>query len=586
MYGNSISGNSHIIKYWVNHMIKRLFRNKWYIIGILLLIIIEPSVTSWLYLWLEKMYNSVTIGSLRIEIIRLILIGVSMWMAKRLLMYTISVIKARFICNIKQDLKHDIFLNLFQLQTGSLADIAASGEYISVFANDIVIIEQRYFANIISLISQAISIVILGSTFFSMNSTLAGLMLIFNLIVLFVPLFFAKRLNAASARYSSNLSKFTQKLKEFISAYSTIKNYSTEATIVDRFEEDNRNTENSKFGYDCALSLADSIGSLLAWFSRIMIIGTGLVMVARGEILLGTVISAQAFSEELATPLQGFIENVNSIKSVKYIVKKVEKLMAREELTINALQKTSNKFDNDKVEIEFQNLTINANDNNIVKEFSFKFQHGRKYLIIGKNGAGKSSLFKMLKRHFREYEGSILINGIELKSIPNEELSCLVSYLTENVAMFSGTVEENILFGRKVSSQMYREALNSAHVELDSHRHISENGANVSSGEQRRIEIARSLISPATVIVFDEVVSTLDIETAYDIEEAALNFDDKTVVFISHNFSGKLIRRYDEILIMKEGNLVDHGNYDDLLERSEDFRRICNIKFGQEFLQA
>ena len=111
-------------------------------------------------------------------------------------------------------------------------------------------------------------------------------------------------------------------------------------------------------------------------------------------------------------------------------------------------------------------------------------------------------------------------------------------------------------------------------------RDINDDGRNISSGEQRRIEIARSLLSSVKVIVFDEVVSTLDIETAYEIEKMALGLRDKTVIFISHNFSGKLIREYDEILVIQDGLLLDHGPFDKLIESCDYFKRVCQIKFG------
>ena len=98
-------------------------------------------------------------------------------------------------------------------------------------------------------------------------------------------------------------------------------------------------------------------------------------------------------------------------------------------------------------------------------------------------------------------------------------------------------------------------------IKLDLERIINDEGRNISSGEQRRIEIARSLLSSVRMIIFDEVVSTLDIETAYEIEKMALNFKDETVVFISHNFSGKLIREYDDILVMQAGQLLTHGTF-------------------------
>lgn len=561
-------------------MIKRLFQYKWYILIIFVLIIVEPTVTSWMVLWVQKMYNNVTIGTPRIDILKLILIGILVWVAKRLLFFTISVVKSRFICNVKQDLKQDVFASALGLNTANISQIATSGEYISAFTNDITIIEQRFFSNVISVISQFFSIIILGSTFFSMNRKLAALMFLFSIIVVFVPPIFAKRLNDSNLIYSKNLSKFTQKLKEYLQAYSTIKNYSIEKIILRKFYAINSKVEDSKFEYDCSLSLADSIGSLLTRFTTVMIIGAGLIMVSTGEILVGTVIAAQAFSDELASPLQGIIENINSIKSVKSIISRIKDLTSEEKID-NSEPNVGTLFaDKDELNIKFCNLTITFDEKNIVDNFSFNFKQGGKYLIIGKNGSGKSSIFKALKKRFKNYKGQILINGTELRDVSNSELSDLISYLNESVSIFSGSIEDNITFWRTVSKERYSNAIKDAHIELDSQRIIGEDGFNISSGEQRRIEIARSLISPAKLMVFDEVVSTLDIETAYDIERMALDYTDKTVVFISHNFSGKLIKEYDEILVMKDGCLVAHGAYDELIKSNDYFRKICDIKFG------
>ena len=561
-------------------MIKRLFQYKWYILIIFVLIIVEPTVTSWMVLWVQKMYNNVTIGTPRIDILKLILIGILVWVAKRLLFFTISVVKSRFICNVKQDLKQDVFASALGLNTANISQIATSGEYISAFTNDITIIEQRFFSNVISVISQFFSIIILGSTFFSMNRKLAALMFLFSIIVVFVPPVFAKRLNDSNLIYSKNLSKFTQKLKEYLQAYSTIKNYSIEKIILRKFDAINSKVEDSKFEYDCSLSLADSIGSLLTRFTTVMIIGAGLIMVSTGEILVGTVIAAQAFSDELASPLQGIIENINSIKSVKSIISRIKDLTSEEKID-NSESNVGTLFaDKDELNIKFCNLTITFDEKKIVDNFSFNFKQGGKYLIIGKNGSGKSSIFKALKKRFKNYKGQILINGTELRDVSNSELSDLISYLNESVSIFSGSIEDNITFWRTVSKERYSNANKDAHIELDSQRVIGEDGFNISSGEQRRIEIARSLISPAKLMVFDEVVSTLDIETAYDIERMALDYTDKTVVFISHNFSGKLIKEYDEILVMKDGCLVAHGAYDELIKSNDYFRKICDIKFG------
>lgn len=231
-------------------------------------------------------------------------------------------------------------------------------------------------------------------------------------------------------------------------------------------------------------------------------------------------------------------------------------------------------------DVLFDNFGLTIGGKEIIRSFTFLFETGKKYLIVGLNGSGKSTLFKALKKWYGAFADNIKINGKSVSNISNEELSKCISYLNENVSLFSGSVRDNITLFREYSPDVFSRAVDDAQVNLDLDRVVNDEGRNISSGEQRRIEIARSLLSSVKMIVFDEVVSTLDIETAYEIEKMALDFKDKTVVFISHNFSGKLIRNYDDILVVQNGSLLTHGTYNELINSCDYFRRICEIKFG------
>lgn len=562
-------------------MTRFILKHKWYVAVIMTLLIVEPSITSWLVFFLQKIYNSVTVGTTKIEIFRMITIALIVWTLKRLMVFGIGVIKSRFICDIKQDVKHDLFQGMLNLNTADISGIAASGEYISIFTNDISIIEQRFFSNLIGLLNQIFSLLILGGSFLALDRSLAGMVLLFGVIVMFVPPIFSRHLGQKNLTYSNSLSKFTQKLKEFVAAYSTIKNYAVEGVIVEKFDERNVDTENAKFEADYALSLADSVGSLLAWFMRVVVLGAGLIRIARGEMLLGTVMAAVSFTEEMAYPLQNIVENVNSIRSVKAIAQKINNLCKSSEVGVVPVQEATCQMPQgmENLDICFEDVQINADGKTIIEDFTFTFEQGKKYLVIGKNGSGKSTLFKALKKRFQDCQGSISVGGKRLAGLSNEELSRLVSYMSENVAIFSGTVLENISLFRDYSETEFMKAISEAQINLDISRVVGEDGTNISSGEQRRIEIARSLLKSAQIMVFDEVVSTLDIETAYEIEKMALEFE-QTVIFVSHNFSGKLIQQYDKILVMDNGKLVACGSYAQLMQSSTYFRRICEIKFG------
>ena len=566
-------------------MIKYLLKQKWYIGLILVLIIAEPTINSVLNFWLQGLFNTAEPGANKIVLLRLLTIGFLLWILKRLLSYASGLLKARFICNAKQDVKHKMFISLLGLETSNIAETASSGEYLSLFVNDINLIEQRFSNQMVSLISSVLSIVILGSSFIALNAKLAAAILLFGIVAMFVPVFFSKNLNEKNLKYSNMISKFTQKTKEFFTAYPTIKNYSIENEIIDKFNGINAESEDTKFEAEAALTLANNVGALLSWFMQFIGVGFGLMLVVKGEILVGTVIAAQSFASDLGLPLQNVIISINSIRSTKEIVKKVETIAdSQVNRSVNAKFNESQNINAvtlpETIDVFFEDLSLTLGGKTIIDHFSFKFENGKKYLIVGLNGSGKSSLFRALKKWFHNCTGTIRINETNIDSLSNSTLSTVVSYLNENVSLFSGSVKDNVSLFTDYSPVSFQKAIQAAQVRLDLEREINDEGRNISSGEQRRIEIARSLLRSARFLIFDEVVSTLDIETAYEIEKLALDFSDKTVVFISHNFSGKLIREYDEILVMDSGRLVAHGKYEELINTCDYFRRICEIKFG------
>lgn len=566
-------------------MLKLLFKHKWYFVAVIVLMILEPFVNSILNFWLQNLFNSATVGAEKLFILRLLTKGFLLWMLKRMISYSMVVIRDRYICNIKQDVKHGMFRKLFSVSTSNISRNSSSGEFMSMFTNDIMLLEQRYLNQIMGLISSIFSIAILGYSFVVLNPKLAVAIIGFGVLSMFVPLVFSKNLNQKNMRYSKEISAFTQKLKEYIIAFPTIRNYSVETEIEQKFELLNDGVEDAKFEADSSISLANNVGQLLAWFMQFIGVGLGLMLVLKGEIMVGTVIAAQSFANDIAMPIQNMLISINSIRSVKSLVKKLENLA--EENEINEAEDISEtpKSEADREfadrSIVFDDVSLRLDSKTIIDNFSFEFEYGKKYLIVGINGSGKSSVFKLLKKWYKSYTGTITVNGINIKKYSNSELSRIVSYLNENVSLFSGSVRDNILLYRNRDESSLHKAVEDSHIELSLNKVIADEGRNVSSGEQRRIEIARALLSNASVLIFDEVVSTLDIETAYKIEKAALDFKNKTVIFISHNFSGKLIKDYDEIIVMDSGRIIAHGHYSDIIKECEYFKRICNIKFGE-----
>ena len=568
-------------------MLKFLLKYKGFIIIMAAIIIGIPVLDSLMSFWLQKLFNMVEPGANLLFIYRTLIAGFLVWIFKKILYYILALLRERVICNAKHDVKHNMFVSLMHLNTSNISQVASSGEYISIFTNDISLLETRFYGATISLVSDICSILILGSSFIILNPKLGASVIIFGICTMIVPVIFSKKLNSTSLAYSNKISRFTQKIKEYVIAYPTIKNYSIEHTIGEKFDDVSMDTEDSKFEAENQLVLANNVGSMLSWFMQFFAIGLGVLLVVHGEVLLGTVIAAKQFASDLADPLQNVIYDVNAIRSVKDVVKRLEKLSRideteqQQENQLVVAEKASELNIEDKCDIMFKDVSLYLGENRLIDHFSFKFETGKKYLMVGLNGAGKSSVFKTLKKWYGSFPGTIFVNETDIGDIDNNSLSHIVSYMNENVCFFSGSVRDNITLFRECNDGFLNQAVADAQVRLDLDREIKGDGTNISSGEQRRIEIARSLLSSVKVLIFDEVVSTLDIETAYEIEKLALEFKDKTVIFISHNFSGKLMQEYDEILVMDNGALLAHGPYEELLDKCEYFRKICEIKFGQ-----
>lgn len=558
-------------------MLRYFANQKWVVLFFIVLIISDPLLTSKLNFLARDLFDNVGAGAAKNTILIIFLYLFCLWILKRVITFVENVVQAYLIKKIKIDLKHRLFCGIMKLDIYDFTN-KDSGDYISLFTNDVNILENKYFNSLIGLLFDISSIVILGASFFVLEKTIASTILVIGIISMMVPVFFQKYTSEKSLKYSKAIGLFTQKIKEFFMAYPTIKNYAVENKIIERFEDENNATENAKFEAEYALSLANALGAFFAWFMQFVSVGTGIFLVMNGKTTIGTVIAAQSFASDLGSPLQTFVLKLNSIRSVKTIISGMRTFL---EVNNAGSQKESQIEHYQNAKIQFNNVNLKIGETTIIDDFSFNFMPSKKYLVLGRNGSGKSTLFKLLKKSFGNYSGRIQIGDADIKTMSDNQISKYVSYMRENVSLLSGTVKENIMLYRDCSEDDLSRAIEQTQVNITIERDIQDGGLNISSGEQRRIEIARSLLNSAKILVFDEVVSTLDIETAYEIEKLALSFDDKTIIFISHNFSGKLIKEYDEILIMHAGTLVAHGSYDELIKSDAYFQRICDIKLGQ-----
>ncbi len=546
----------------------RYLKDKWiYFTLIITLMIAEPAIGSYLILLLNGFYSSVEVGTAKVLILRMLLTGILIWVGKRLVSFAGGLLRRGLICHVRKDIKSDIFSSLLQRPRAE----QQSGQYVSALTNDITLLEQHFFEQLLSLLGNVFSIVILSSSFMTLDKTLGSAVLLFGLSVSAVPALFQKKMAEKSRDFSLALGGFTGRVGEIVCAFPTIKNFGAEGVARRRFEEYNGEAERRSFDAAFALSLGNNVASTLSWFMQIICIGTGLILVSRGQIVMATLISSLAFTEDLAMPLGGIVSNINSLLSVRGITRRIAALCAGEREQTDAPAPLSG-------DIEYQGLSVRAGGRYILKDFTYTFKKGKKYLILGPNGSGKSSIFKALKKQFESFEGSIRVGGKEVRETASGALSRGVSYFGEPV-LFSGTVRENVSMFRSFGDREYERAIKRARLCLPADLVIGERGKTLSGGERQRVELARSLLSGAGALVLDESMANLDLQTAYTLEQEILDYEE-TVIHISHHPFGALLAQYDDILIMENGRLVDHGKARDL--KHPYFKELCNIAIGNK----
>lgn len=219
-----------------------------------------------------------------------------------------------------------------------------------------------------------------------------------------------------------------------------------------------------------------------------------------------------------------------------------------------------------------------------LKNITYTFKQNGKYAIVGGSGSGKSTLLKIIMGYYDEYQGSVLIENQEIRDISRESLYSHISIMHQGVFMLDDTFRSNITLYNNYSDKQYKDVIKSARLEsvIDalpqgSDTKIGEGGNMLSGGERSRIAMARAFIKGSSVIILDEAMANLDNETAYKIENTLIETPNISCIFVTHRYTKDILQKCDDILVMKDGELVETGRFDELYESKGYFYSLYNV---------
>jgi len=236
-----------------------------------------------------------------------------------------------------------------------------------------------------------------------------------------------------------------------------------------------------------------------------------------------------------------------------------------------------------QVSITLQNLSFSySQEIPVLQNINYCFEAGKKYAIVGNSGSGKSTLLELLQGGYTGYQGQILYDGRELRSFRPDSLYNLISVIQQNVFLFNSSILDNITMFRnfpeeKTALAVRRAGLESLLTARGADTPCGENGSSLSGGERQRISIARCLLQSTPVLLADEATASLDSATAFEITSSILSLDGITRILVTHRLEEPLLRRFDEILVLKDGRLTEHGSFDSLMENKAYFYSLFTI---------
>lgn len=426
--------------------------------------------------------------------------------------------------------------------------------YISALTNDFNTIEKDYVEQIFEVIEAFIAFAtsILIITLISPVILLIGVaMVLLNAII---SIFATKPIKKHHKERSEMMSSYGGFIKEILSAFNIIKTNNLESKVIASYNLESKKIQDKKYVIDRIMSYIYAIQNVN---SGVLFMGLMLAvcfLTIKGVILFSGVVVIVTNIDNITKPIAQFSEAIPRMLSVKALFNRIE-----DTLVNHYVYEENTSFYRLQDSIEFRGVSFSYGDKLILDTINLKFEKGKKYLIIGPSGGGKSTLLRLLRKYFPPQAGKILVDGIELQDIMKFDYFSKISNIEQQIFLFEDTFKNNLTLYKEYSNEELWDAINRAGLNefVEEHtgginRLILDNGKNISGGEKSRIAIARGLLNKADIIFLDEAFASLDRQRAMDIENSLFALNGVTVINVSHVILEENKNKYDKIIMVNK----------------------------------
>lgn len=468
-----------------------------------------------------------------------------------------GIARNRFCMKVMQEIRADLFKALVGKNVVQFSR-ENTGYYTSLFLNDLKVVESTLTSSFLLVLQ--VEAVIFSLVYAFMQNAVIGISLIaVGILGIIIPMLSQELLKKNQEKLMDEAAKHNAFINNSLQGYEVIKNYQVEENILNKYKLQNDRYGRKVFWTAAFQHCTNNSTQVIVISLQLLLIAFSGVMVLKNELSISFVTVVIGLSSSVVQAMCGAVEAIVERKSGLGVCKKIfDEIDEYEECSIRA----DICF---KEALRFEDLSFayEGTESPVLENVNVSFEKGKKYLVIGESGTGKSTFIKLLLQYYDNYQGKIYIDKLDVRNIPSESVMRQFAVIQQNVFIFEDTLRNNItLFDDTYSDECVMEAVKKAglselvgKLEDGLDYVIREGGQNLSGGERQRISIARAFLRNRKIWIMDEATSNLDKEMAEQIEQTVLNIPDITVIMIAHYYNENTIERCDEIYKIENKNL-------------------------------
>jgi ATP-binding cassette subfamily B protein len=487
-----------------------------------------------------------------------------------------------------KQVRKDLFSHL-QTLTLSFFDGNPAGDLMSRLTNDIDAINQAVSQNVTTLLASVLTMVGIVIAMFVLNAWLALSAVIVVPIMFWFTEFVARYTRKGFRDLQKSLGQINGVMDESISGQKVVKAFRRNDSVVNTFRKSNAEVFRAGVFANSYALLLMPLTTVLGNFFVIVLAGLGGWLALQGLVSVGIIATFISYGQNFVNPLRQLANLYNSIQAALAGAERVFQIIDTPSELADAEDAVS--LEGLRGDVSFEHVKFGYQpDKPILKDMTLEAKPGQTLALVGPTGAGKTTIINLLTRFYEISGGSIKIDGTDLRDIKRAELRHALGLVLQDTFLFSGTVMENIRYGRLEASD--EEVIEAAKMADADHfirqlpqgyqTNLSERAANLSQGQRQMLAIARAILADPSILILDEATSSVDTRTELRIQKALLRLmKGRTSFVIAHRLS--TIRDADQVVVINKGEIVETGTHQELLDRKGFYHRLYISQFkGQE----